>query len=779
MDVKCPSCQAEYEFDDALVSERGTTVRCTNCGHQFKVRRSGGASSDVDRWVVTSPGGQQLVLTSLRELQRAILQKQVSRGDLLARGGESPRPLGSIVELEPFFQGRTSRPPATVTPLPDEPRLRMATIPPTGSVPPPAMTLPSARPGFGSGATEVDDNAATMTAQVPPPPVIVQGPGAAVGVAPVILAGTPGPAADEFDDEARTLRRASPDAAPARSPSTPPPPPAQRISRPPPAPPVRSSRPPPAPTGPTSSGRASTPPPPSARISRAPASIDLSSPLPPPTITVETPLVPSAGPDSFRRGSLPPSSGGLASLGPPPRRVGGWVIAAVLLLGVGAVALGVARPYLQRTAATTPVTNLDPKAQAFFVAGERAMADGNLELAQESFDKAGALADKDPQILLAVARVAAAKADVAWMRVRLLAPEAAEDLRVTKANLDELATRARKAADDATAVLGETDGAAVRARADGLRLAGERDAARVLVPRLAAGATSPETAYVLAALDLAEAEPLWPQVLDRLRLAAASEGNGGRARVALAYALSRSGDNAAARAELERVAALPRPHPLLPALRAFVERGSGSRDGGVTPGSSSARPPVTGGPTTAVPPAAPQGGAFAGGVGLGGGGDVPSSMDPRMALQQAERAYRAGDYERSRTFYEAALTKNPRDSEALAGLGDVARAQRDFLTAKTSYRQALGVNPSYLPAMLGLGDVQWESGDKGAAQQTYKDIAERFPETSYPSRVKTRLEAAPSPAPPPSPAPSTAAPASPVTAEPSGGKTPYDPEPEP
>jgi predicted Zn finger-like uncharacterized protein len=39
MAVVCDRCRAEYEFDDALVSERGTTVKCTNCGHQFKIYR--------------------------------------------------------------------------------------------------------------------------------------------------------------------------------------------------------------------------------------------------------------------------------------------------------------------------------------------------------------------------------------------------------------------------------------------------------------------------------------------------------------------------------------------------------------------------------------------------------------------------------------------------------------------------------------------------------------------------------------------------------------------
>src|ERR1700738_887532 len=102
MDVKCERCNTEYEFDDALVSGRGTTVRCTNCGHQFKVRRADMSESSSDRWVVRTPVGQQLTFLTLRELQRAILAKQVSRSDMLLLRGPGARPLGSIVELEPF-----------------------------------------------------------------------------------------------------------------------------------------------------------------------------------------------------------------------------------------------------------------------------------------------------------------------------------------------------------------------------------------------------------------------------------------------------------------------------------------------------------------------------------------------------------------------------------------------------------------------------------------------------------------------------------------------------
>src|SRR4029450_9347761 len=39
MDVRCERCKTLYELDDTRVSEAGTTVRCTTCGHVFRVRK--------------------------------------------------------------------------------------------------------------------------------------------------------------------------------------------------------------------------------------------------------------------------------------------------------------------------------------------------------------------------------------------------------------------------------------------------------------------------------------------------------------------------------------------------------------------------------------------------------------------------------------------------------------------------------------------------------------------------------------------------------------------
>ncbi len=101
MDVTCEKCQTEYEFDDALVSEQGTSVRCTQCGHRFKVKRPDGSAPEI--WIVRTVEGQTLEFRALRELKSAIGAGKVGKDDVLSRGAGRPRRLASIAELEPFF----------------------------------------------------------------------------------------------------------------------------------------------------------------------------------------------------------------------------------------------------------------------------------------------------------------------------------------------------------------------------------------------------------------------------------------------------------------------------------------------------------------------------------------------------------------------------------------------------------------------------------------------------------------------------------------------------
>ena len=166
MDVQCERCKTEYEFDDALVSGRGTTVKCTNCGFQFKVhKKDAGEPGTDDRWLVRTKDGQQHVFITLKELQRAILAKGVGRHDTLTRGNAPPRALGSIAELAPFF---------------DE-KKRMSTIPPVGSVPPPPYAAPPPQrkpsyPGFGETRTGNTPpmGSPKVTRSTPPPPSVTR-----------------------------------------------------------------------------------------------------------------------------------------------------------------------------------------------------------------------------------------------------------------------------------------------------------------------------------------------------------------------------------------------------------------------------------------------------------------------------------------------------------------------------------------------------------------------------------------------------------------------------
>jgi predicted Zn finger-like uncharacterized protein len=683
MDVQCERCKTEYEFDDALVSGRGTTVRCTQCGHQFKVRAPDTRERASDEWRVRTASGQELTFLSLRELQRAILAKQVGRRDVLSRGTGPERALGTITELEPFFEGRSSsRPPASAGRVP--PRIAIApSIPDTG--------------GDGSAFPKRTGS---------------------WGVAPAGPVHSVPPQRGKID----TLRPL--DGAP---PPPSPPAPAVPISLPEQTLPLVSAT--PYAFGQAAMARPGTEDPVTLLhapgLTPAPPPFEAATPRPLATNPIRPPL-PTGDDEVPAMRAWQPSSADESYSLPRRRRVGGWVVAFVLVLAAGAGGWVVARPYLLARGAMSAAAQLDPRAQAFVAEGERAIADGNLDVAQEDFDKASALAEHEPRVLLDEARVAAAKTDVPWLALRLLAPTATDELRATRAQLADRLPRMRKAADDAVAASPD-DPAAIRAKVDALRLVGERDAARTYVGKITAQASQPETAYVLAALDLAESDPLWTTVIDRLRLAAAGEGNAGRARSALVYALAKSGDVGGARAELAKLDALTRPYPLLLQLHAFVDRAPAKAS--VDAGAASIVPHVE---LSALPlqPAAAFGGS-------GGEASVPPN-----AMQAAAQAIKKGDWNRARQIYGALATRNPSDSEALSGLGDVDRAQGNTASAIGAYRRALAVNPSYLPALLGVADTEWASGDRGSAQRAYKDIEDRFPDGTYPTYVKARAEPA-------------------------------------
>jgi len=767
MDVRCERCNTDYEFDDALVSGRGTTVKCTNCGHKFKIRRGDGDFSE-DFWNVQTHDGRTLVFTSLRELQRAIQTNLVERHDLLSRGGLKQKPIGQIPELAPFFDQRDQRksqapPPVVATtsgatstsvrasrPPPPPgvgavplapPRQRQSTRPDYPPLPPERLEVSPATSSMkktlhGTGAEALDLPAQAQPQSPPPAPV-------RASIPPPLPA-----AAHRAQSASPRTTDPGPTTEPEAARET------ERVARVVQLPPVVEK--PLTRTQPISPALVPkvTPAP--------PAPIEVSSPLPPPSAPAlrAMNIVDDEHSDGVRSRPATLSEGLTPQLG-RRRSVGGFIVAFVVLGGVALIGALWAKDHLGGVLGSRPqpVAQTDPRALGLLAAGEKALADGNLETAKESFDKASALAEKDPRVLLDAARLATMRADVPWLRARLLAADATDDIRLTKDTLGELSVVARKAADDALAVAPD-DAAAVRTKIDALRISGDREGARALVSKVGSSSSQPETAYVLAALDLAEDVPLWSTVIERLRVAASAESGPGRARAALAYALARSGDVAAAKAEVDRLAAMSRQHALLPQLRAFADHAKPVAKVEVVPDGGALA-------------AAKDPRADAGRVGprerVGGGGGEPAlPSDARQIVAQAEAARAKGDLDRALTLYQAAVDRNGSDAEALHGLASIAYARRDLNAARAGYKRVLSINPSYVPALVGLGDVDWESGDRATAMKTYKDIVDRFPEGSYPARVKQRLDsasAAPAPAPPPAPAPAPA----PAPSEPGSG----------
>jgi predicted Zn finger-like uncharacterized protein len=128
MDVGCPKCQSEYELDDARVTDEGVTVKCTSCGHVFRVKKKqlvvtlpvkadsppphelGTHSTDLPppppsrEWKLRQPNGNVYPCRDLTMLQKWIIEGKVQRDDEISLTGETWKRLGNIPELASFFQ---------------------------------------------------------------------------------------------------------------------------------------------------------------------------------------------------------------------------------------------------------------------------------------------------------------------------------------------------------------------------------------------------------------------------------------------------------------------------------------------------------------------------------------------------------------------------------------------------------------------------------------------------------------------------------------------------
>ncbi|MDQ3371017.1 MAG: zinc-ribbon domain-containing protein, partial [Myxococcota bacterium] len=140
MDVRCEKCQTEYELDEQRLKPGGVTVKCTNCGHMFKIRKrtttnvgaplgdravptsrtadhiDAGLDSEPTRslladegpaverqWIIRLENGEQKSCRELATLQQWIVGHVVSRESMISRTGKTWKRLGDIAELAQYF----------------------------------------------------------------------------------------------------------------------------------------------------------------------------------------------------------------------------------------------------------------------------------------------------------------------------------------------------------------------------------------------------------------------------------------------------------------------------------------------------------------------------------------------------------------------------------------------------------------------------------------------------------------------------------------------------
>ena len=162
MDVTCDRCSTEYEFEEALVSPRGTTVKCTQCGHLFKVYRcESPLPLPGTHWTVRCIDGTSHELSTLADLTQLIAAGKLTRDDELSRTGKAWRRLGDVEELEDFFQQADRRGPSLELSALEPPEDRTVPLPTlratednAGAVQPPA-------------ADDADDEALTVQRPLP------------------------------------------------------------------------------------------------------------------------------------------------------------------------------------------------------------------------------------------------------------------------------------------------------------------------------------------------------------------------------------------------------------------------------------------------------------------------------------------------------------------------------------------------------------------------------------------------------------------------------------
>ncbi|HTR54118.1 MAG TPA: zinc-ribbon domain-containing protein [Kofleriaceae bacterium] len=796
MDVRCEKCQTEYELDESRLKPGGVTVKCTNCGHMFKIRkrtptnvgvnveraRTGGskppvvggraptadpapaappgrakslsdesatvrAATDLGsgptaerQWLIRLENGEQKSCRELATLQQWIVAGIVTRESLISRSGKTWKRLGDIGELGQYFV------------IADEARTQRAVKPTPGAKSSPVSTLPGHKPAAAGGTVLPDDElegrttgnfAARRTGKTTPPP--------------------PPPKQSAANPLAQTELAAVSMAAPQppRRPPTDPPP-------------VPRAKPPSLPEGGRSTAlwassevKASES---MAAMPQGPQGGKLAA-IPDEPAFAGRVRVAASDEASFDTGRvsrvdddddyLPVHRGSRAGL---------WITILSLLVIAGAAGVIYMFAFRQDTRSATPPTPRDAAAATVApIASAKADAavappapdappppsplesartelTGNVAARMKGSLEALASMD-DPEAQIVRARLSVAVAQDELDRAGLVDKDTGDKLRK---DARELVSQAAQLAQHAVKAKAD-DAAANLAMAEVMRLQSKpaRDVHRYLdAARDKAGSDAElARATALASARLLERDKKLEdaaKVLDGLDHA--------DVRVAIAAALIAYDQNRTddAKKALDAVIAQAPDQETAQALAKKLE--------------------TTVARTDPLPPEDHHGGSGSGGTATptdSGGGGYDGLVAKANALAETNCA-------KAMELYQKALDIKAQGVEALTGMGYCHLDAKQFASAFSNFRSALMVSPRYEPALGGIAETYQRQGNRDQAIDSWRKYLEVFPGSP---KAKKQLEilgatedggggsAAPAPAPTPAPTPAPApapAPAAPA-----------------
>lgn len=763
MDVRCEKCQTEYELDESRLKPGGVTVKCTNCGHMFKIRKrssthvglaasratsraeSVGGDAPVKvtdtpsgpsaerQWLVRLENGETKTCRELATLQQWIVAGVVSRESLISRTGKTWKRLGDVAELGQYFV------------IADEARAQRAAKQ-TKPASPLAATMIGVGAARASSASDGDDdNLSTGTYRArpptPPPP--------------------PPPAAAQTAAKQSPIAMAQTEVAPSgsmpaarRPPTQPPPPPPPRVK-----PPSNAGR--QTAAWVTNEVKASES---MAAMPQGPSAGKLSVGVDEPAFAGRVRIEPGA---SFTTGNLRPPDDDDQVL-PTSRgsRAGMW-IALVSLLVIGAAAgavymlvfKGSPSPVAQPAVADAEVVAATDPTEAPVLDAQAAPAAAELDAA-----RAELVAGVWPRMKSALESLAGKDdAEALAMRARLQTAlaQAMEDRAgfVDKAEADKLRKEAKQIVIEAASLAQRALAASAEspsanlAMADVMRLQKKPAPAVKRYIETARGKAAGDS-EVLASVALAEAQLALRdgKLADAAKALAAVDAPGDMriklARAQIAHAQSKTGD---AKAEVDEVLATQPDNDVALAMYASLERAVVKTD---------PLPPEDPAPTTAST-TKPAGGSTSGGGGGGGGGRA----DYDSLLAQAHKAAETS-CARAMDLYMRALEQRPNGVEALAGMGYCHLDAKQFSSAFSKFRAALAVSSKFEPALGGIAETYQRQGNKEAAIEAWRKYLEVYPNSVKAKKQlellgasDTPKEPAPTPEPPNEPPPAPPAPA--------------------